>query len=405
MITKKIALSLVMLFSSQFVVAASVECSSDALIKKTVHNLPGAGYWMQAAGDCRITYTAVGGVFSQMYNLCTRKSEKITNIIDAFALPDGDIYVHPFKGISFFKMSDALTSGALAKPFFSDPQHIGNYESIGILPGATDQLKIVRIAMGNASGATRDYKLEKKGTDDFEVTPLGDNRTKVCQNLEHRGLDYEVPVISRDGQMIAGRESGSRKMGVYKLEMPSGNCELITLIPTVTSKVSFSFNNKDVFYVIQDPQTRKGRLMKINLDTKVVKTLSGPDEDVMYVTTRKDGSVFYSRRSADRSYNSPSDLVEMDSKSVADIDKPVPYEAIGMMWADACGKDLDLDTAQLVGQRLGQKDCNSLITNNNISKLDDNHKKVTSAQLKAICSDRSSSVGTRVEKDQPATQQ
>src|SRR5207253_9771601 len=107
------------------------------------------GYWMQIAGDCRITYTSQGGVWSHLYNTCTRQSENITEYIDAYALPEGDIYVHPVNGISFFKMSDAIRGGSGAEPFFQDEKNFGNYESIGMLPGSTPDKRLVRIAMGN----------------------------------------------------------------------------------------------------------------------------------------------------------------------------------------------------------------------------------------------------------------
>src|SRR5207253_7770773 len=127
----------------------------------------------------------------------------------------------------------------------------------------------------------------------------------------------EIPMISRDGQMIAGRAEGSKKTEIYKINMPSGNCESIAKIPTKTSKVSFTFDNKSVLYVIKDPNTGFGRLTQFDIASGKAKTLSGPDEDVMYTTAKKDGSIFYTRRkSMTQIYEEASDLVELAPNSV-----------------------------------------------------------------------------------------
>ncbi|WP_413289410.1 hypothetical protein [Bdellovibrio sp. HCB337] len=377
---------------------AAPECGNDALVKKAVHNLPGSGYWMQVAGDCRITYTSVGGVYSKMYNLCERKAEDITPYIDAYGLPEGDIYLHPENGISFYKMSGVKANGQNNQPFYSDPQNFGNYQSIGTLPGSTPDKRKIRIAMGNAGGTFRDYIIEKKGADDFSVKPIQDDVIEACKNLDSGGIDTEIPILSKDGQMIAGRQLDSRKTEIFKIDTASGDCKSIAKIPTETSKVTFSFDNKSVYYVMRDPNTMKGRLMKMDISSNKVTTISGPDEDVLYVTTKKDGTLFYSRvgsagGSAGFGDVVTSDLVEVGPNSFPTGGDAKTYEALGMMWAKACGKSLDLDYAFAVGQRLDRAVCTSIAKDENMSSLDQEHK-VSLDKLKSACGSNAVSGGS-----------
>lgn len=339
---------------------------------------------MQAAGDCRITYTSIAGVFSRMFNICTQKSEPITNYIDAFALPEGDVYIHPYKGISFFEMKDANATQGSNEPFYTDPAHQGNYQSLGILPGSTPEKRLVRIAMGNASGSIRDYSVLKNGNG-FKITPIQNSVTPVCKNLPSLGLDTETPVISRDGQMIAGRELNSRKTQIYRIKMPSGDCELVRTIPLATSKVSFMFDNKNVLYVIKDPNSQNGRLLKMNIESGEILTVSGPDEDVFYMTARMDGTIFYNRKSSLISLFG-SQLVELAPDAVAarsgDLRK---YEAIGLMWGDACKKPIDADYAIAVGMRMTPDTCDAIVTEKNLAALEEEYAGLTRSDLLSLC--------------------
>lgn len=387
--------------------AHSVECSSKVLKTQKIYNLPGAGYWMQAAGDCRLTYTSVGGVGSKLFNMCTNKPEQITANIDAYPLPggDGEVYVHPTDGISFYKFKDAaaLAPENLRRgvPIYKDPALQGNYESIGLLKGSTPDHRTIRIAMGNAGGTFRDYTVDKEN-DNYHITPVQPNTVRVCKNLPSGGLETELPILSRDGTMIAGREFNSRKSQVFRLDSESGACTPIRGIPLSTSKVSFTFDNKNILYVVIDPNTNKGRLIAMNVESGTTTTMSGPDEDVMYMTAKEDGTILYSRRGIDDAPQSTtgmgglvslernrpadqsvSDLVELDPK-LFDTAEPKKYEALGLMWGDACEKDLDLDYALAVGQRFNSKFCSDVVTDKAVANLDIDHK-FTKIDLMAAC--------------------
>lgn len=394
---KLCAMITISFLSAQYVNA--VVCDSEVLKKTSVHNLPGAGYWMQAFGNCRVTYTTVGGISSKLYNICTNESERITDHIDAFPVPlEDNLYTHPYGGIGFFKLSDVLGSdGRSDEPFYDDMSHTGNYQSLGLLPSSTPDKKVIRVAMGNAAGRFRDYTIEKINNGrDFKIKPVQSQVMPVCKNLESGGLDTEVPVLSRDGQMISGRVLESRKTGIFRINATDGSCTLVKKIPTQTSKVSFSFDNKHVMYTMRDPNTHNGRLIQMNLETGELRSVSGPDEDVQYMTSRPDGTILYTKHApvvvteqngSIDSYESTrtSRLVILDSKLVAETPNKKIYEAIGLLWADKCGRDIDLDYAQTIGQRMLAENCSELINRQSVATLEAEYGDITVSQLKSVC--------------------
>lgn len=364
-------------------------CDNSILKSDSLYNLPGAGYWMQAMGDCRITYTSVGGISSKMYNLCNRKTEEITANIDAYALPEGDLYVHPgdMSGLKFYKTSDVLANGRQTVPFYSDRSFAGNYQSIGVLEAKPNE-RTIRVIMGNQGGTFKDYKIKQSG-DNYTVEPLHTAPVSMCKNIPSGGLDKEVPVLSRDGKYIAGRDFGSRTMKIYKFDPTNGNCELVNDIPLVTSKVSFSFDNKNVLFVVNDPNTRKGRLLQMNILTGEIKTVSSPLEDVQYMTSKQSGEILYTRRS-DTGNGSESTLVKLSKNAISDVPQAAPYEAIGMLWAKKCNLNIDLDYALAIGQRINSEQCLSVVSTGNLSLLSEEHKNFKTEDLKKICSSSSS---------------
>ncbi len=380
---KKI-LFLILYFLSSFG-KAEVACDNSVLKTDSLYDLPGAGYWMQALGDCRITYTAVGGTSSKMYNMCTRQAEQITRFIDAYGLPEGDLYVHPnWSGISFYKTSEALRSGAAARPFFDDNVHPGNYESIGILSNKGNE-RIIRIAMGNQGGSFKDYKITKTGEDDYEVKVLTKNPIQMCRNIPSGGLDRALPVLSRDGKYIAGRDNGTRLMKIYKFDPQDGQCTLVNDIPYVTSKVSFSFDNRHVLMVVNDPNTRKGRLLQMDIESGEFKTISSPLENVQYMTSKQNGEILYTRQN-DKGDGRTSTLVKLSPDSIPDVSDSLPYEAIGMAWAKKCKMEVDLDYALAIGQRLKGQECLELADLADTKSFGKDYEKLKAGDLKKICS-------------------
>lgn len=380
-----VAGSLAFLFSL-FIAAPglALECSSKDLVVKAVYdNFPGAGYWMQAGGNCRITYTSVGGVSSAMYNICQRQRENISDYIDAFPLPDGDLYTHPGgMGFRFYDIDQGIEKGIRAEATFNDRSFLGNYQSIGTLKESTPQKRHIRVAMGNQAGMIQEYKIEKDAAGKTVIAPVLTRPVPICKNLETGGLDTEIPMISRDGTMISGRNRITRKTEIYKIDMKTAQCSLITTVPVATNKVSFDFANKNIFFTAYDSTTGKKRLASMEISSGKVFHLSGPDEDVQYVTNRQDGSIFYTRANG-----SGTDLVELAPNAIAEVNnQQKTFEALGLLWADACGnQDVDYDMAFGIGRRLDKSVCESLLKPEAVARLEDEYSQVSMSELQAVC--------------------
>ncbi len=381
---------------SATVANATVDCGVGAASRKQEVRLPGEGYWMQAVDDHRITYTSHGGVQSKLFDF-TAGLQPITRNYDAFPIPPGDIYVHPTGGYSFFKMGD----GEMAQPIFRDQDPFAVYQSIGLLPGTTGpDYRVVRIAAGWGAGVFQDYKITKNadGTYSFEKVHAGP--VSVCRNIPSGGLDAQIPVLSRDGTMIAGRDFNDQLTKIYKINVIPGerqaSCDLVQTIPTETSKISFSFDNKKVAFVIADPNTSKGRLMEMDIATGTLTTMSLPSEDVLFMTYRydqndstfrSDDRLMYTRRVGSTSGDAPSDLILISPDAVVREGDPktASLEALGYLWGQACNMELDTDYARAAGSRITKDMCDDLIDDAHIQALPTEYRSLSKTSLKAIC--------------------
>ena len=371
--------------------AAAVKCDSSVMTADSIYKIPGAGYWMQAFGDCRLTYTGTTGTKSAMYNMCTRSSEKITNEIDAFGLPEGDIYLQPAgPGLSFYSMDDLAKNGVTTKPLFSDFRHLGNYQSLGVLSKKENERKI-RVVIADDAVKFKDYTIRKKNNT-YEIKPDQIFAQPLCKNILSNGLMLQLPTVSRDGQMFAARQTGSDEMNIYKIDSATNTCTVISKVPMIVSKVTFTFDNKSLLYVVTDPVTYRGRLFQMDIATGKIKTLSGPQENVHNVTAKNTGEIFYSRQdeSGDENFST---LVKLKSNSFADDKDEKLHKAIGLLWAKSCGLKVDLDSAAAVGQRISGDACRNVIMDGNLELLTGDQKGLTKDLLKMACSSVVSSGG------------
>jgi hypothetical protein len=383
--------SLMTSFHSQ----AAIDCSVKAATVKQEVRLPGEGYWMQAVDSNRITFTSHGGTNSKMFDFQTGL-QPITRYYDAYPIPPGDIYVHPRAGYSFYKMGD----GEFAQPIYNDSDAFSVYQSVGILPETTGpDYRVLRVAAGWGAGIFQDYKITRSnGQYTFEKVHAGP--VKVCRNIPSGGLDTQIPVLSRDGLLIAGRDYNDQMTKIYRINVVPGErdagCDLVQTIPTETSKITFSFDNKKVAFVIADPNSGKGRLMEMNIATGAMTTLSLPNEDVLFMTYRydqndstfrSDDRLLYTRRVGTTSGDAPSDLLLISPNAVvregdANVAK---FEALGHLWGQACGQELDTDYARAVGSRVDKQMCEDLLIDSNLQSLPQEYQSITKAQLAALC--------------------
>ncbi len=384
---------------------AEVDCKATAAAAVEVHPLPHEGYWMQSVDDNKITYTSVGGTNSKMFNLQTNLNEPITTHYDAFPIAPGDLYVHPYvgsnPGYSFFKMG----GGADAQPIWEDTDEFGVYQAIGLLPQTTGaDNRYVRISAGWSAGIFQDYQITKKADGQYNFRKIHEGPVQVCLNLDTGGLDTQIPVLARNGEMIAGRDWNDQMTKIYRIlevqktDDPSiprkADCELVQTIPAETSKISFSFDNKKVMFTLSDSNTGKGRLFEMDLETGLLTTLSLPSEDVMYMTYRYDSTaptfnndsmLLYSRRTEIPGPQSDLVLIKPNSVATVEHEQATQFEAIGHLWGKACSQELDNDYARAVGSRLNVSMCDELITAAGIGSLPEEYKDLNLEQLQGLC--------------------
>ena len=378
----KLLLQVALIFVANEAVA-SLNCNPADLRSKQVNSLPGVGYWLQAFGDCRVTYTSVGGVNGKLYNVCTGQQESFPNGIDPFPITSpadpkmsNELYVRP--GMSFFNLSENN------KVLYVDRANPGVYQSVGLLESTPNQTKI-RIAVGWRAGNYKDYTI-KRTDGSYTVTTEQSVPVSICKNVAGGRIDSEIPVLSRDGRLIAARDGSSRNTKIFRINEQNQNCDLVAEIPSMTGKVSFEFDNEHVMYTMTDPVTGKGRLMRLSLRTGVLRTISSPDEDVLYMTSRANGDILYTRRIPNSYSNDRSDLVTISTNDVNKNDNSNLYEALGQLWGKACNKQLDLDYSYAMGQRMTTVACYRVANQENYNSLSrEQQNGVSLAQIQQAC--------------------
>lgn len=373
-------------------ITGPITCSNKDMGYLTKNTLPGEGYWMQACGDCRITYTSHGGIGGQMFNMCTNKKEPITGNIDPYPVPgtDGKIYVHGGQ-IRFLRIKDALASNGQNQPFFNDQELSGDYESVGLLAGSTAAKLNIRVALGWEQGKYRDYKISRPASGNFDDLQA----TDIVENGEIRilgppssanDIDHQQGTMSRDGTMFSGRDQATQQTEIFKLGDDGSTLTKIASLPAMSSKVSFGYDNHTVYYVVADPnQQNRQRLLQYDTTTQKTRTLSGPDEDVEYMSSRPDGTLLYTRRVAGTSGDSSSDLIKISAAAVTPPANPALYQVLGLLWASHCNRAIDADSAEAIGVRMPKAACDKLVREFHAADFRDDYPRVTAAQLTAVC--------------------
>jgi hypothetical protein len=365
----KFAIGLLMLASLQ-AQSANFTCDNEDINFKNIFNLPGQGYWMQMAGKCDLTFTTVGGELGQRYNLCERKTMPITSQLDPFPIPgtEGQVYIHPVKGMSFYKLKDNSSDGQIAaKPFYNDQQLDDCYQSVGHLKGNLHQSGIqIRILTGR--GDYRDYNMKRDPAGQYAVEPLGKPKP-ICSSFRgqaagplYNGKFYQTPILSRDGKMFAVRDAHSQDTVILGVGA-GGVCSILKRIPFPTDKVTFGFDNKTVLFTTNMGTEGPNALMSLDLQSGKISPLSGPKENVLYMTMSEDGRVLYTRslKNAQLSDSEAGLLVEMDPRLLKASADPQGDKALGALYALKCKMKMSTDQMQVMGRRLNQSACRDIL--------------------------------------------
>lgn len=256
---------------------------------------------------------------------------------------------------------------------------------------------MLRVSAGWSAGLFQDYIIDKLADGSYKFEKVHQSPVTVCRNLPSNGLDSEIPVLSRNGLMISGRDNDDQLTKIYNIGVPTtgraptAECTLAQTIPVQTSKISFSFDNQKAMFVMPDPNTNKGRLIEMDIATGLMTTLSLPNEDVMYMTYRydglnfrKDNAVIYSRRVQN---SSGAEIIMIKPGSVASEAHPKAQslEALGHMWGKACNMELDNDYARGVGSRVVTSMCADLVTSESVAALPEEYRSLTKKGLEELC--------------------
>jgi hypothetical protein len=338
---------------------AKVSCKVADYQTTRVWRLPDIGYWMQAAGNDRITFTAPGGINSQLFSMEQDRRLRINRGIDAFALPEGDLYIQP-SPLRFFPF-DSQGEGT-GEPLFVDHQHDGYYQSVGMIRQESNS-RIVRVLTAQGRGRVQDYRVNRSDNGTYSFSRIHSHPIELCHNLGRRNIDFEMPVLSRDGRMFATRDLLTGNTVVYDIEIPSGRCTRKLDLGVATDKVSFSFDNDRFSYATLNPRTGERDIHVHSISRNQSIQVTAPPEEGLYHTWRQDGTFLYTRAQADN--RSEADLVQLPMNEPSFIDRnPENERAIGRAWASSCGGSLrgSLSEKELeaIGRRSNRSVCVAL---------------------------------------------
>lgn len=291
--TKAMGLNWFNLFFSGLVMANTCDLSHIKINSRYPH-FQASGYWLQSAGDKYVTSTSLTGVGTYIFDLFSQQAWHIKDQddFDIFGLPQGDLYILP-NPIRFYAFNHLLKDKQHGQALLRDPMMMGFYQSLGVVNQSKNQRR-VRVLTAQGAGLVRDYEVTGFGIE-AKIKPLGIAQD-LCLNLEREKLDFTIPILSRDGSMMAIRSYDSNDLHVYNLKWPSGYCQSKIRLVGATGKVNFSFDNQWVAYLRQMPEDPENKSLYVYslIDGKNYR-ISTPMEKVGYMSFNPNGQLMYTR--------------------------------------------------------------------------------------------------------------
>jgi hypothetical protein len=131
--------------------------------------------------------------------------------------------------MAFYDVRELVKRGLDAKAIWlRSERHAGRYQSLGLLKVLHAQrIRFRMLTDGSEGGDFQDFEA------DFSAQPVVVRAVsrvrKLCQNLRRKGrpLNLKLPMISKEGNRIAGFDVQEQKMKVYDLE-DNGSCSLVS---------------------------------------------------------------------------------------------------------------------------------------------------------------------------------
>lgn len=258
-----LSLNLILLLQIHMALAANSSADGDDAICRLntgiseIHVLgKDMGYFAQPLGSNRIMFMGVpeadnarypGKTKTWVYNLATRKMQNATKDLDPYPTPDGEFYVHP-NPIEFFDANDIARKGESAKPVGTFNDQLGWYESVGQFPDPKDGVATYRVVTATSDkdmklGTVRDYRpmIDLSKNAKRKIIAIQAKPVSVCNNVSSV-WPLALPILSRNGQRLSVMNGTTGTTQIYKLNMPSGHCELELDLGVPTGKGAFSFD-------------------------------------------------------------------------------------------------------------------------------------------------------------------
>ena len=210
---------------------------------------PGA-YFRWVPGTRVIAYEMRGRIY--LLDLRTRVSSLAPGSVDFIPTPDGRLFVTPGprrSGLQFFDAAEVLEAARRGRarevrPLYVDPAMTDQYPSVGILDrsdGGDRSVTTYRIMVSWYDRVVyRDYELTLP---DWGLRPRGEV-VPACP-----GLQVSLPMISKDGSEIAGRDETTATTKLFRMS-DDGRCDEVLDLGIQTGKIAFDQSGRRAAFAV-----------------------------------------------------------------------------------------------------------------------------------------------------------
>ena len=280
----------------------------QAITDFPVDGRPGV-YFRWVPGTRVIAYEMGGRIY--LLDLRTRASSLAPGFVDFIPTPDGRLFVTPGprrSGLQFFDAAEVLEAARRGRaeevrPLYVDPAMNDEYPSTAIL-GRTDggdgSLTTYRIMVSWYDRVVyRDYELTLP---DWGLRPRGEV-VPACPDLQ-----VSLPMISKDGSEIAGRDETTATTKLFRMS-DDGRCDEVLDLGIQTGKIAFDQSGRRAAFAVPEGAVPNapGRGLP-GLDVTASRELSG-----IFVLDRERRRISRVRGSEDASRLAFPDFVGGDS--------------------------------------------------------------------------------------------
>jgi len=213
------------------------------------------------------------------------KDHKIPGSPDAIFMGDPRWVLLTSTGLEIYDRKDMEKDNDKSKPFFTDSEVSGVYQSFGVL--SDDPVRTVyRVIMGyDTDYVIRDYSLDKV-TQKFSVASKSGI---VC-----KGQPFKLPMLAKNGREVAGFATDKQTSQVLKIE-DDKSCSLAVNLHLTTGKIAFSWDNQWLAFHISNPSGTDTDFIDVPTDNYVadIYLYHRPSKQTFRITSYKSANALY----------------------------------------------------------------------------------------------------------------